>query len=79
MENEESISALVERTKTRIEMIRKESKILSTKIDRLEEERHELQEQKRLMKSFLADCLQKEALDSLQKEADKYAYTAIST
>jgi hypothetical protein len=79
MENEESISALVERTKTRIEMIRKESKILSTKIDRLEEERHELQEQKRLLKSFLADSLQKEALDSLQKEADKYAYTAIST
>lgn len=71
MKEKENIDALIERTKTRIELIRTESKILSTKIDRLQEERHELQEQKRTLKGLLADILQKQALDSLQKEANK--------
>lgn len=65
------IDAQQERIQTRIEMIRTESRILSYKIERMEQQRHELQEEKRRFKDLLGLTARDEALSSLQKSADK--------
>jgi hypothetical protein len=51
--NPDHIEAQQERIQTRIEMIRTESRILSYKIERMEQQRHELQEEKRKLKELL--------------------------
>ena len=43
----------LERIQTRIEMIRTESRILSYKIERMEQQRHELQTEKNKLKDEL--------------------------
>ncbi len=69
--NPDKIEDQQERIQTRIEMIRTESRILSYKIERMEQQRHELQEEKRNLKDVLDSSVRKEALKSLQKSADK--------
>jgi len=54
MENNENI----ERLQTQIDMIRSESRILTYRIDRLMEQRKELQEEKRKIKSSLAELFE---------------------
>jgi len=43
----------IERIQTQIEMIRHESRLLSYKIERMEEQRKSLQDEKRKLKEFL--------------------------
>ena len=43
----------IERIQTQIEMIRHESRLLSYKIERMEDQRKSLQEEKRKLKEFL--------------------------
>ncbi len=43
----------IERIQTQIEMIRNESRLLSYKIERMEEQRKSLQDEKRKLKEFL--------------------------
>ncbi len=45
----------IERMQTRIEMIRSESRILSYQIERLEERRKQLSEEKRSLKELLGE------------------------
>ena len=54
MENNENI----ERLQTQIDMIRSESRILTYRIDRLMEQRKELQEEKRKIKASLAELFE---------------------
>jgi predicted nucleic acid-binding Zn-ribbon protein len=51
--NTDQTEAQQERIQTRIEMIRTESRILSYKIERMEQQRHQLQEEKRKLKEVL--------------------------
>jgi hypothetical protein len=51
--NPDHIEAQQERIQTRIEMIRTESRILSYKIERMEQQRHQLQDEKRKLKDLL--------------------------
>jgi predicted nucleic acid-binding Zn-ribbon protein len=51
--NADQTEAQQERIQTRIEMIRTESRILSYKIERMEQQRHQLQEEKRKLKEVL--------------------------
>ena len=64
-----------ERIEIRIDMIRKESRILSRKIERMQEQRIQLQDEKRnwmqLLDNLNSDT--EEALKSLQNAADKFA------
>ena len=69
--NPDHIEAQQERIQTRIEMIRTESRILSYKIERMEQQRHQLQDEKRKLKELLDSSVREEALSSLQKTADK--------
>jgi hypothetical protein len=55
MEKKEKIEDLIERAQTRIEMIRTESRILSHKIDRMQEQRHKLQLEKSSLKGGIAE------------------------
>lgn len=55
MEKKEKIEDLIERAQTRIEMIRTESRILSHKIDRMQEQRHKLQTEKSYLKNGIAE------------------------
>jgi len=59
MENKEKIEDLIERAQTRIEMIRTESRILSHKIERMQEQRHQLQKEKSYLKSGIAERVSK--------------------
>lgn len=52
-----SITSDIERIQTRIEMIRTESRILSHKIERHNEQRKSLSEEKRHLKQLLTDAL----------------------
>jgi len=45
----------LERIQTRIEMVRTESRILSHKIDRMEQQRRELQDEKRRLKDLVSN------------------------
>jgi len=45
----------IERLQTRIEMIRTESRILSHRIERYEEQRKDLQQEKKLIKSKIGE------------------------
>lgn len=47
----------IERIQTRIEMIRTESRVLSHKIERYNEQRKSLSEEKRKLKQLLSDAL----------------------
>ncbi len=64
-----------ERIETRIDMIRKESRILSYKIERMQEQRIQLQDEKRnwmeLLDNLNSDT--EEALKSFQNAADKFS------
>ena len=51
------ITSDIERVQTRIEMIRTESRILSHKIERYNEQRKSLSEEKRKLKQLLSDAL----------------------
>lgn len=53
MKDKETKEAQSERIQTRIEMVRTESRILSYKIERMEQQRKDLQEEKRKLKEFL--------------------------
>jgi hypothetical protein len=53
MNKEQIQEAQEERIQTRIEMIRTESRILSHKIDRMQEQRKALQEEKKNLKGLL--------------------------
>ena len=46
----------IERIQTQIEMIRHESRTLSYRIERMEQQRKSLQEEKRKLKEFLESC-----------------------
>ena len=52
-----NITSDIERVQTRIEMIRTESRILSHKIERYNEQRKSLSEEKRKLKQLLTDAL----------------------
>ena len=52
-----NITSDIERFQTRIEMIRTESRILSHKIERYNEQRKSLSEEKRNLKQLLTDAL----------------------
>lgn len=52
-----NITSDIERIQTRIEMIRTESRILSHKIERYNEQRKSLSEEKRNLKQLLTDAL----------------------
>ena len=47
----------LERIQTRIEMVRTESRVLSHKIERMEQQRRELQEEKRRLKDLASDVV----------------------
>ena len=49
------IEAQIERIQTRIEMVRTESRVLSHKIERMEQQRKELQDEKRRLKDLMSD------------------------
>ena len=49
----------LERLQTRIEMIRAESRVLSFKIERMEQQRKDLSEEKRLLKQAISDMHEK--------------------
>lgn len=51
------ITSDIERVQTRIEMIRTESRVLSHKIERYNEQRKSLSEEKRKLKQLLSDAL----------------------
>jgi archaellum component FlaC len=51
------IDSQVERLQTRIEMVRTESRVLSHKIERMEQQRRVLQEEKRRLKDFMSDIV----------------------
>jgi phage terminase small subunit len=73
--NPDHIEAQQERIQTRIEMIRTESRVLSFKIERMEQQRHELQEEKRKLKELLNHSQREQALKSLQESADEQFLT----
>ena len=52
-----NITSDIERIQTRIEMIRSESRVLSHKIERYNEQRKSLSEEKRKLKQLLTDAL----------------------
>lgn len=52
-----NITSDIERIQTRIEMIRTESRVLSHKIERYNEQRKSLSEEKRKLKQLLTDAL----------------------
>jgi hypothetical protein len=52
--------AQLERIQTRIEMVRTESRVLSHKIERMEQQRRELQEEKRRLKALMSDIVEEE-------------------
>ena len=52
--------AQLERIQTRIEMVRTESRVLSHKIERMEQQRRELQEEKRRLKALMSDMVAEE-------------------
>lgn len=52
-----SITSDIERIQTRIEMIRTESRVLSHKIERYNDQRKNLSEEKRKLKKLLTDAL----------------------
>lgn len=52
--------AQLERIQTRIEMVRTESRVLSHKIERMEQQRRELQEEKRRLKALMSDMVEEE-------------------
>ncbi len=52
-----NITSDIERIQTRIEMIRTESRVLSHKIERYNEQRKSLSEEKRNLKQLLSDAL----------------------
>ncbi len=51
------ITSDIERIQTRIEMIRTESRVLSHKIERYNEQRKSLSDEKRKLKQLLSDAL----------------------
>ena len=51
------ITSDIERVQTRIEMIRTESRVLSHKIERYNEQRKSLSDEKRKLKQLLSDAL----------------------
>jgi len=51
------VDSQIERLQTRIEMVRTESRVLSHKIERMEQQRRVLQEEKRRLKDFMSEFI----------------------
>ena len=55
MMEQRKVNSQIERLQTRIEMVRTESRVLSHKIERMEQQRRTLQEEKRRLKDFMSE------------------------
>tara|TARA_R110000824_G_scaffold169063_2_gene346117 strand:- start:178 stop:375 length:198 start_codon:yes stop_codon:yes gene_type:complete len=57
------VDSQIERLQTRIEMVRTESRVLSHKIERMEQQRRVLQEEKRRLKDFMSEFITESVME----------------